>query len=122
MIRGLVVDDERLVLSALRRTLMRADMEVFTASSGAEGLAVLDQETVDLVVSDYKMPGMNGIEFLKQVSAGWPAVRRCMLTAQADPETTDDALATGVLHKALRKPWDNFELIESLKALAAGPE
>ncbi len=122
MIRVLVVDDERLVLSALRRTLMRADMEVFTASSGAEGLAVLDQETVDLVVSDYKMPGMNGIEFLKQVSARWPAVRRCMLTAQADPETTEDALATGVLHKALRKPWDNCELIESLKAVAAGPE
>lgn len=122
MIRVLLVDDERLVLSALRRTLMRADMDVLTAGDGAEGLAVLEKETVDLVVSDYKMPGMNGIEFLTQVSARWPAVRRCMLTAQADPETTEDALATGILHKAMRKPWDNFELIEALKALAAGSE
>ncbi len=118
MIRVLLVDDDPLVLSALRRALRRAGMDVTMATSGAEGLAVLEKETVDLVLSDYKMPGMNGVEFLKQVSARWPVVRRCMLTAQADPETLEDALATGVLHKAMRKPWDNCELIAALQALA----
>ena len=76
---------------------------------------------MDLVVSDYQMPGMNGVEFLKQVAPRWPHVKRCMLTAQADPKQLQAALDDGTLHRAFRKPWDNQGLVDSLRELAAAP-
>jgi two-component system NtrC family sensor kinase len=120
-IRVLLVDDEKLVLSSLRRLLMRESFEVMVAESGPDALGLLEHGEVDLVVSDYKMPGMNGVEFLEQVRVRWPDIRRCMLTAQADRETLDRALQAGTVQVAFRKPWDNRDLIESLRAAAAGP-
>ena len=72
-----------------------------------------------LIVIDYLMPGMNGVEFLEQVAPRWPDVRRCMLTAQADKETLERALATGLLHHAWNKPWDNQKLVRDITAAAA---
>ena len=80
------MDDEPLVLSSLRRLLMRERFEVSTCTSGDEALTILEKEQFDLIVSDYKMPGMNGIEFLRAVRPRWPDIPRCMLTAQADQE------------------------------------
>lgn len=119
-IRVLLVDDERLVLSSLRRLLARAGFEVQTCGSGAEALALLEKEPIDLIVSDYKMPGMNGIEFLARVAPRWPGTLRCMLTAQADREVLEESIRNGVLHRTFRKPWDNRELVADLQALAAG--
>lgn len=113
--RVLLVDDEKLVLSSLRRLLGRAEFDVLTATSGPEALALLEKEAVDLILSDYMMPGMNGVQFLEKVAPRWPAVRRCMLTAQADPETLENALATGLLQHAWTKPWNNQQLIQDLK-------
>ena len=117
-IRVLLVDDEKLVLSSLRRLLRREDFEVTTCESGPEGLQHLESHEVDVIVSDFQMPGMNGVEFLKQVAPRWPAIKRCMLTAQADPKQLEAALNDGTLHRAFRKPWDNLELVESLRELA----
>lgn len=118
-IRVLLVDDEQLVLSSLRRLLARAGFDVRTASSGAEALATLETTEVDLIVSDYKMPGMNGIEFLGQVAPRWPSILRCMLTAQADKELLQESLANGLLHRSFTKPWDNRALVSDLQSLVA---
>jgi CheY-like chemotaxis protein len=118
-IRILVVDDVRLVLASLRRLLERAGFQVATAESGAAALALLEKEPVDLVVADFMMPGMNGIELLRVVAQRWPRARRAMLTAQADQELLDRSLADGLLHAAFTKPWSNKDLVDALKALAA---
>jgi two-component system NtrC family sensor kinase len=122
-IRVLLVDDEPLVLSSLRRLLGREDFQIALAASAAEGLAHLEAHDVDIVLSDYKMPGMNGLEFLEEVRRRWPRPRRLMLTAQAEPRAVEQALHDGLLHRAMTKPWDNRELIQALRdayaALAA---
>ena len=72
----LLVDDETRILSALRRTLRREGYEILTAESVAEALRILGSREVDLVLTDQKMPGMSGLEFLEQVAAQHPAVAR----------------------------------------------
>ncbi len=121
MIRVLLVDDEKLVLSSLRRLLRREDFDVATAESGAEGLRHLEDHEVDVIVSDFQMPGMNGVEFLEQVAPRWPGIKRCMLTAQADRNVLEAALADGTLHRAFRKPWNNQGLVDALRELAGAP-
>jgi CheY-like chemotaxis protein len=121
-VRILIVDDVRLVLTSLRRLLERAGFEVEAAESGAEALATLERASVDVVVSDFMMPGMNGIELLREVAGRWPRVRRAMLTAQAEKELLDRALADGLLHAAFQKPWNNQELVDALKRVFHGSE
>ena len=116
-IRILLVDDEQLVLSSLRRLLVREGLSVKTCSSGQEALALLETETVDLVLSDHRMPGMSGLEFLDHVASRWPSIRRCMLTAQADKELLDNASASGLLHDVFAKPWSNEVIINQIRAL-----
>ena len=116
--RVLLVDDEKLVLSSLRRLLRRESFEVVTCESGPEGIEYLEQgHEVDVILSDYKMPGMNGVEFLREIAPRWPAVKRCMLTAQADRNVLEAALEDGTLHRAFHKPWDNQELVDRLRAV-----
>jgi len=67
----LVVDDEPRALETLRRTL-EDEFEIFTAGSGDEGLALMEQQAVQVVVSDQRMPGMSGVEFLRAVRGRWP--------------------------------------------------
>ena len=65
-IKVLCVDDELNILSSLKRMLALSDYEVFTANSGDEGLKVIEAESIDIIISDVRMPIMNGIEFLKK--------------------------------------------------------
>ena len=118
-VRVLLIDDERLVLSSLRRLLARADFDVLACLSGAEGLALLEKEEVDVIISDYQMPGMTGIEFLEQVAPRWPKIRRCMLTAQADKKLLEASLENGLLDRAFSKPWDNQQLVKDLLSVVA---
>lgn len=80
----LLVEDEPSILSSLRRVLGRDRYEVLTAESGAAGLAVLESRSVDVVVSDMRMPGISGVEFLSEVIKRWPQTMRLLLTAFAD--------------------------------------
>ena len=118
--RILLVDDEQLVLSSLRRLLVREGLSVQTCSSGQEALALLETETVDLILSDHRMPGMSGLEFLDQVASRWPNIKRCMLTAQADKDLLDKAFASGLLHDVFAKPWRNEMMINRIQALLMG--
>lgn len=118
-LRVLIVDDVPIVLTSLRRVLERAGFRVESADSGPSALALLGREEVDVVVTDFMMPGMNGIELLRAVAERWPRVRRAMLTAQADQDLLDDARRAGLLHAAFTKPWNNRELADALRALVA---
>jgi len=85
-VRILCVDDERNVLRSLERVFLDDDYEVVTAASGEEGLQIMagSGDTFQVVVSDYRMPVMNGVEFLKQVYEQWPDTVRIVLSGYAD--------------------------------------
>jgi response regulator RpfG family c-di-GMP phosphodiesterase len=115
--RVLFVDDEPNVLDGIRRQL-RKHVEVHTASSGAEGLGLLEQgEKFDLIVSDMRMPGMNGAEFLAEVRALAPDTVRMILSGQADLEATIGAINQGHIFRFITKPCSGDDL---RKAVAAG--
>lgn len=106
----LFVDDELSILQALTRTTRGMGYDIQTVSSGKEGLALLEQQSFDIVVSDKNMPEMNGNEFLSQVAERWPETVRIMLTAFTDVNDVIDAINGGRIWSYLKKPWDNTEL------------
>lgn len=109
-IRILCVDDEPNVLNALRRLFIDEDYVIFTASSGPEGISILEKEHVQLVISDYRMPSMNGVEFLKEVYKRWPQTVRIVLSGYADASAIVGAINEGHIYKFIPKPWNDDEL------------
>lgn len=111
-IKILCVDDEINVLKALRRMFAdEDDYELFIAESGQEGLELLAAESdIRLVVSDYRMPGMNGVEFLTQVCKKWPDTIRIVLSGFADTAAVVEAINLGRIYKFIPKPWNDDEL------------
>ncbi|MBL7033395.1 MAG: response regulator, partial [Candidatus Delongbacteria bacterium] len=102
--RVLLVDDEPDILSSFRRQL-RYDFEITTATSGSEGLRLVDAEKpFAVVVSDFQMPVMDGVQFLKRVRSKSAATTRVMLTGQADLQVAMDAVNEGNLFRFLTKP------------------
>ncbi len=106
----LLVDDEPSILSALRRLLRPIGYRIHTAESGRAGLAILEQEAVDLVISDMRMPEMDGAKFLEQVRRRWPATTRILLTGYADVTSTIEAINRGEIYRYVSKPWDDNDL------------
>lgn len=109
-IRLLLVDDEVNVLKALQRVFRQENYKVLTANDATRGLEILEQEPVQLVISDYKMPGINGAEFLKRVKARFPNTIRIMLTGQADTGAVMGAVNEGAVYKFILKPWNDDDL------------
>ena len=109
--RILVVDDEPSIITSLRRLLKHYGMEVFTANSGREGLELLEREQIDVVVSDMKMPEMDGAQFLEKVFARWPEIKRILLTGYADISSTIAAVNRGKIWRYIAKPWDDDDLV-----------
>lgn len=113
--RVLCVDDEANILSALRRMLRPAGYQVSIAGSGAEGLALLAREPVDLVISDMRMPEMDGAQFLEQVRQRWPDTVRILLTGYADITSTVTAINKGEIYRYISKPWNDAELLLTVR-------
>jgi response regulator RpfG family c-di-GMP phosphodiesterase len=107
----LCVDDEPNILSSLKRLLHRQGYQVLLAGSGAEGLTVLEKQAVDLVISDMRMPEMDGAHFLEQVRQRWPDTVRVLLTGYADVESTMAAINKGEIYRYIAKPWDDNDVI-----------
>lgn len=105
----LFVDDEAHVLSALRRGLRREPITIETASSARAALTRLEEGPVALVVSDYKMQGMSGIELLKTIRAKWPETQRILLSGWSSEIPAAELDAAG-LHSVVSKPWDDIEI------------
>ncbi len=104
----LIVDDEQGVLNAIQRLLHDESYEVLTASRGMAALELLRlYGPVQLIISDYRMPGMNGVELLQQVMQQWPDTRRVILSAYPDTDNLLAAVNEGRVHRFMVKPWDN---------------
>lgn len=106
----LCVDDEPNILSALRRVFRSKGYQVLVAGSGDEGLDTLAHQPVDLVISDMRMPGMNGAQFLAQVAERWPMIMRLLLTGYAEVDAAIDAVNSGHIYGYYSKPWEDMEL------------
>lgn len=111
----LMVDDEPSVLSALRRVFRAQGIQTLQATSGAEGLVLLASNRVDLVVSDMRMPEMDGARFLERVKEHDRSIVRILLTGYADMSSTVAAINKGAIHRFIAKPWDDNELVLAVR-------
>ncbi len=108
----LIVDDEEIVLISIRTLLALDDeYEVATASSPEAALKLLESQTVDVTISDYMMPGMNGIQLLGRAKEIQPETTRVLLTGHADKGSAIKAINEVGLFQYLEKPWDNAQLL-----------
>lgn len=115
-IRILFVDDERNVLKSLERLFLDEDYEIMTANSGQEGLEILEQSgPFQLIVSDYRMPSMNGVDFLTEVCRRWPETERIILSGYADTAAIVAAINEGRIYKFIAKPWNDVDLLHSIR-------
>ena len=110
----LLVDDEERILSALRRTLRREGYEILTVNSVAGALEVLDQRPVDLVLSDFKMPGMTGMELLAEARRRQPRVARLLITGWSQAVSPAE-LAAAEVTMLISKPWEDADLKKALR-------
>lgn len=111
----LCVDDEPNILSALRRLFRPQGYTVKVAGSGAEGLAVIDAEQVDLIISDMRMPGMDGAAFLAEACKRQPDAVRLLLTGYADMESTIAAINAGHIARYISKPWNDQDVLLTVR-------
>jgi len=100
----------------LKRALMDEPYRVLTAGSGEEGLECLKSHQVKVVISDERMPGIGGAEFLSQVKVQYPSIVRIMLTGHASLESTMKAVNSGEIYRFFTKPWDDADLILALRS------
>jgi thioredoxin reductase (NADPH) len=116
--RILVVDDEPDIVQGLATFLQGAvGAEVVTAGSGPEGIAALKAAPADLVISDYKMPGMDGFQFLNEAKRLRPAAARIMMTAYADLDLALQALNQARILHFFTKPFDPDQVAEVVRAI-----
>lgn len=107
----LCVDDEPNILSALKRLFRGVGLQVRTAVGGAAGLLALEAEPIDLVISDMRMPEMDGAEFLQQVRQRWPETVRLLLTGYSDVSSIIEAINRGEIYRYIAKPWDDNDIV-----------
>jgi response regulator RpfG family c-di-GMP phosphodiesterase len=111
----LLVDDEERILSALCRALRREGYELLTARSAGEALRVLDQRAVDMILSDQKMPGTNGLELFGEVSRRHPGVVRMLLTGWPEEVPAQSVRDLGIA-AVIPKPWDDAALKSAVRS------
>jgi response regulator RpfG family c-di-GMP phosphodiesterase len=111
----LFVDDESSILSSLKRLFRPHGYRILTAEGGPEALQVMETEGVDLIVSDMRMPHMDGARFLEQVRQRWPDPVRILLTGYADMEATIAAINRGEIYRYITKPWDDNDIILTVR-------
>lgn len=112
----LFVDDEANILSSLRRLFRPLGYRIFIANGGAEGLAILEKEHIDLVISDMRMPEMDGATFLAEVARCWPETVRILLTGYSDITSTIEAINKGGIYRYLSKPWEDTDLVLTVQS------
>lgn len=106
----LIVDDEPNVLRALQRVFKQENYKLFLAGNAEEAIRVLGKENCQVVISDFKMPGMNGAELLKKIKSTYPDTIRIMLTGHADTTAVMGAVNEGAVYKFILKPWNDDDL------------
>lgn len=107
----LFVDDEANILSSLRRLFRPHGYRILTAEGGEAALALLATESVDLVVSDMRMPGMSGAALLAEIRQRWPDITRILLTGYADMQSMIEAINVAGISRYIAKPWEDQDIL-----------
>src|ERR1700755_1442528 len=105
----LYIDDEINNLNSFKAAFRR-DFEIYTAQSAREGRKILDSCEIGVIITDQRMPGMTGIEFLESILGVYPDTIRILLTGFSDMNAVMDAINRGQVYKYLVKPWQNDEI------------
>ena len=105
----LVVDHEESFIEYIQRMMSDENYNVISASSGQEGLDLLEKQKVSMVISEYKIPLMNGLEFLEKVRIIYPDILTIMVTDHADIELVIKAVNEAGVYKFLLKSWDDID-------------
>lgn len=111
----LIVDDDEKVLGSLERTFKRIGYNVLLAQSGEEGLNLLRNNNVELIISDVRMPIMSGVGFLEKARETVPHAVRIVMTAYADIQAAAEAINNLGVFKFILKPWDRYHLEKVVK-------
>ena len=111
----LLVDDDERVLHGMSRALWEQPYQIYTARSGEEAMAILKAHSVDVVVTDEKMPGMSGSDLLSWMAGKYPDVIRIMLTGHANTETAIRAINDGKVYQFFTKPCDEVRLAITIR-------
>ena len=106
----LFVDDEQNVLKSMQRIFRRENYKLYTAQSGSEALKIMAKESIQVVISDHRMPQMNGTELLRKIKADYPKTIRIMLTGHAEVDAVMGAVNEGAVYKFITKPWNDDDL------------
>lgn len=117
--RVLFVDDEPSILNALKRLFRSQKLEILTAGSGREGIALLEKAPVDLVISDMRMPEMDGAQLLEEVFSRWPETKRILLTGFSEASSTIAAINRGKIWCYIAKPWNDEDLLVTVQQALA---
>lgn len=112
--RALLVDDERSVLNALSRLLRRHGFDVDVETDPIVAIARLNDVPLDVIVSDFNMPNINGAQLLREARRRVPDCTRILLSGQADRDAVIGAVNDGAVYCYLDKPWDGPGLIQTL--------
>lgn len=112
----LCVDDEANILSSLRRMLSLEGYQVTTAESGVLALQVMAQQPFDLLISDMRMPQMDGAQLLALARQKYPLIPRILLTGAADVDSAMAAVNEGEIFRFMTKPWNDAQLLEIIQA------
>jgi DNA-binding NtrC family response regulator len=110
----LLVDDDKLILRALSRILADSGIELLSAESVAEALALCRTHEVAVLISDHRMPGGSGLVLLKQIKEDSPATLRVLMTGDAGTPEVGAAIAEGLIDTLLLKPWRYDEVIATV--------
>jgi len=110
----LFVDDEINILKSIKRGFLHAPFEVITAESARDGLRTLEETAVDIVVSDYRMPEIDGFQFLKMVKERFPEVNRVILSGFIEKSVAVESLTRGLASTYILKPWLNEDMEEKI--------
>jgi len=113
--RILIVDDEALVCWSLSRALQEEGYEVSTVQSGEEALDIMTEWRFDLVVTDLRLPQLNGMDLFREIKRRFPMCKVLMISAFGTPQVRDEAMKEGVL-QFFDKPFDIKELRESVRS------
>ncbi len=117
----LVIDDEEIVRMSCERALQVEGFQTGVASSGSEGLEMLEKDPYDLVLLDVKMPDMDGIEVLGKIKSSWPHIKVIMISGYSTVDTAVEALRSGAVN-FIQKPFDPDTLFSAIKDVFEKPD
>ncbi len=117
-IRVLFIDDDAEALEALVKIARAQEWDVLTSASAKDAESIVDEHAVDVVVSDYLMPGRDGIDLLASLRATHPKIARVLMSGQSSREMAAEAVINGGAHAVITKPWRLQHLVATVRTAA----